>query len=50
MITDKGTGDSWIARNYAYKQIILEGNYKLGQKVNVKVFDTSTFDLKASEN
>ena len=37
LIDEKGKDDSWIGRNFAYKQIIVKGDYKLGQKVKVKV-------------
>jgi threonylcarbamoyladenosine tRNA methylthiotransferase CDKAL1 len=44
----EGTGQ-WIGRNYAYKQVVLEGNYKIGQKVKVKVMNTTKYDLRAVE-
>jgi len=41
------TSKNFIARNYAYKQVILKGNYKLGQKIKVKIKETTVFDLRA---
>ncbi len=47
LIDEKGKDDSWIGRNFAYKQIIVKGNYKLGEVVKVKVTNTTVFDLRA---
>jgi MiaB-like tRNA modifying enzyme len=41
--------NQWIGRNYAYKQVVLEGNYRIGQRVNVKVMNTTKYDLRAVE-
>lgn len=46
LIVEQGTDDSWIARNDDYKQIIVKGNYSLGDTVTVKITDTTVFDLK----
>ncbi|MCK5283262.1 MAG: tRNA (N(6)-L-threonylcarbamoyladenosine(37)-C(2))-methylthiotransferase [Nanoarchaeota archaeon] len=46
LIDEKGKADSWIGRNFAYKQVIVNGSYKLGQKVDVKVANTTIFDLR----
>jgi len=37
IIEKKGNDDSYIARNYAYRPVIVRGNFKLGEKVKVKV-------------
>jgi MiaB-like tRNA modifying enzyme len=47
LIDEKGKDDSWIGRNFAYKQVIVKGDYKLGQIVKVKVENTTVFDLRA---
>lgn len=47
LVDEKGKDDSWIARNFAYKQVILNGDFKLGQIVKVKITNTGIFDLKA---
>ena len=47
IIDEKGKDDSWIGRNFAYKQVIVNGDYKLGQIVKVKVTNTTIFDLRA---
>lgn len=36
----------WIGRNYAYKQVIVEGDYKMGDVVSVKIEKANTFDLR----
>ena len=46
MIDENGKNNTWIARNFAYKQIILEGNFSMGEKVNVKIIKTNPYDLR----
>ncbi len=36
----------WIGRNYCYKPVIVEGNFKLGDIVQVKIEKTGVSDLK----
>ena len=45
LIDEKGKEKQWIGRNDSYKQIIVEGDYKLGEVLNVKIEKTSTFAL-----
>jgi threonylcarbamoyladenosine tRNA methylthiotransferase CDKAL1 len=40
---------TWVARNYAYKHVLIKGNYKLGDELRVKVNSVSRFDLHAEE-
>ena len=48
LIDQKGKEDGqWIGRNDSYKQVIIEGDYKLGDVVEVKVEKAKTFDLRA---
>ena len=47
LIDEKGKDDSWIGRNSSYKQVIVNGEYKLGEKAQVKVGNTTIFDLRA---
>jgi tRNA A37 methylthiotransferase MiaB len=49
LIDEKGKDDSWIGRNFAYKQVIIKGNYALGQTVTVIVKRAGTYDLRAEE-
>ena len=48
-INEKGKNNTWIGRNDFYKQVIVEGNYNLGDKIKVKVVNTTTWDLRAIE-
>ena len=48
LIDEKGTHDSWIGRNYCYKPVIVRGNFKLGDEVEVKITDATTFDLRGN--
>lgn len=36
----------WIGRNSSYKPVLVEGNFKLGDIVPVKITTVSTFDLR----
>lgn len=49
LVDEQGKNGSWIARNHAYKQIILQDNkddFQLGQKVRVKIEDATWWDLR----
>ena len=47
-ITEKGKFENqWTGRNFAYKPVIVEGNYQLGQTLNVRITKTMTYDLRA---
>jgi threonylcarbamoyladenosine tRNA methylthiotransferase CDKAL1 len=46
LVDEFGKNNSIIARNYAYKQVILKGNYKLGDEVKVKIKKATKFDLR----
>jgi len=45
LIDEKGRDNSWIGRNYAYRPVIVNGDYRLGDRVKVKVTQTSTYGL-----
>ena len=45
LIDEKGKDNQWIGRNDSYKQVIVEGNYNLGDTLSVKIQKTSTFAL-----
>ena len=49
IIDEKGREDSWIGRNYCYKHIILKGNFKLGDELDIKIGDSTTFDLRGEK-
>lgn len=46
LLTEKGKENQWIGKNYAYKQVIVEGNYQLGDRVPVKIVAAGTYDLR----
>ena len=48
IVEDKGKGNSWICRNYAYKQIIVKSDKNLlGKVLKVRVEDITSVDLRA---
>ena len=46
LIDEKGGNNQWIGRNDFYKQVILDGNFSLGERLNVKIVKSGIFDLK----
>lgn len=46
LIDEKGKDGTLIGRNFAYKQVIVKGNFELGEKLQVKVNKVSSFDLR----
>lgn len=47
IIDEKGKEEQqWIGRNPSYKQVLVSGNFKLGDIVKVKINKHSTFDLR----
>ncbi len=47
IIDEHGKDGTFVARNYAYKPIILEGDFALGDILKVKVIRTTGYDLRA---
>jgi len=47
LIDEKGKNDAWIGRNFAYKPVIVKGNYHLGQKINVTIKSATAHDLRS---
>ena len=48
IIDDKGKRENqWVGRNDSYKQILITGNYKLGDVIDVKIVRSDTFSLIA---
>jgi tRNA A37 methylthiotransferase MiaB len=47
LIDEKGKDETFIGRNYAYRQVVVEGNLLLGDKVRVKVDKTTVHYLTA---
>lgn len=46
LIDEKGKSNSWIGRNYCYKPVVVKGNFKLGDEIEAKIFDATSFDLR----
>lgn len=46
LIDEKGKDDTLIGRNFAYKPVVLKGNYKLGNKVKIRIKKITAFDLR----
>lgn len=47
LIDEHGKENSFIGRNYAYKPVVVKGNHKLGEIVNVKIKRVTSYDLRA---
>ena len=47
IIDEKGKNNEWLGRNYAYKQVVVNGSFELGQKINVKITSATKFALKS---
>ncbi len=47
IIDEVGKDSTWVGRNFAYKPVIVRGNFNLGDEINVKVKGCSAYDLKA---
>ncbi len=46
LIDEKGKDESWVGRNYCYRPVIVKGDFKLGDEVNVMVNETTKIDLR----
>ena len=47
LIIEKGKFENdWIGRNFGYKQAVMQGDFKMGEKVRVKVDKITTYDLR----
>jgi MiaB-like tRNA modifying enzyme len=47
IIDEHGKDGTFVGRNHAYKPVIVSGDFVLGQKIKVKIIDTTKFDLRA---
>ena len=48
IIDEVGKNNTWIGRNFAYKPVIVKGNFNLGDEVGVDIKDATTYDLRAN--
>jgi len=46
LIDGKGKYGTLISRTFNYKQVVLRGNFELGDKVRVKIKETTVHDLR----
>lgn len=46
LIDEQGKNASWIGRNYCYKPVVVKGNFRLGDEINVEIADATSFDLR----
>lgn len=47
IVDEAGKDNTWVGRNSSYKSVIVKGNFQLGDKINVKINDATSYDLKA---
>ncbi|RME54974.1 tRNA (N(6)-L-threonylcarbamoyladenosine(37)-C(2))-methylthiotransferase [Candidatus Woesearchaeota archaeon] len=47
LIDEAGKNGTFIGRNFAYKPVIVKGDYELGQKVKVKIKKVTAYELFA---
>ena len=47
LITEQGKEETWLGRNFAYKQVVMKGDYALGEIANVKVMKATPYDLSS---
>lgn len=46
IIDEVGKDNTWIGRNFAYKPVIIRGNFALGDEVGVKIKEVTPYDLR----
>src|SRR3989338_2577687 len=49
LVDEKGKDNSWIGRNFAYKPVVVKGDFRLGQEVNVKIGKVTAYDLRGEQ-
>jgi len=47
IIDEVGKDNTWVGRNFAYKPVIVKGNFNLGDKIEIEVKDATAYDLRA---
>jgi len=48
VISEIGKNKTWVGRNFAYRPVIVKGNFNLGDEINVKIKDVTAYDLRAT--
>ncbi|MBN2368229.1 tRNA (N(6)-L-threonylcarbamoyladenosine(37)-C(2))-methylthiotransferase [Candidatus Woesearchaeota archaeon] len=49
LIDEKGKDDSWVGRNFAYRPVIVHGDFKIGDEIDITVFETTVHDLRGRQ-
>lgn len=49
LVDGRGKDNTWIAHNFAYKPVILEGDFELGQTVEITITKVTVFYLKGEK-
>ena len=47
IIDEYGKNSTMVGRNFAYKPVIVKGNFNFGDEVDVKIKDATAYDLRA---
>lgn len=47
LIDEHGKEGTFVGRNHAYKPVIVQGDFVLGQTIKVKILDVTKYDLRA---
>ena len=50
IIDEIGKNGTFVGRNFAYKPVIVKGDYSLGDEIEVTVNDATYYDLRATQN
>lgn len=45
-----GKDNQWIGKNYAYKQVVVEGDYQIGDQIGVQIVAVGTYNLWGEVN
>ena len=46
VIDEIGKNNTFIGRNYAYKPVVVQGKFNLGEEITVKIVDSTNYDLR----
>lgn len=50
IIDEIGKNNTFVGRNFAYKPVIVKGNYNLGDEIEVTIDEVTSHDLRATPN
>ena len=48
LITEQGKNGTRVGRNYVYKPVVLKGDFRIGQELQVEIVDGTAWDLRGS--